>query len=680
MKPEVISILKCFGIRDKGTYFEQAFARNIGLLTEAEQRKLSRARVAIPGMGGVGGVHLITLARTGFGSFNIADFDVYEPANINRQYGATVQAFGQSKITIMKEQALSVNPYLDIRLFEEGISASNIDNFLDGVDVVLDGLDFFQFEIRRMLFKRAAEKGIYVITAGPMGYSSAMLIFSPDGMGFDEYFNISETMTDKDKFLSFALGLSPKATHIKYMNLKKVDLKSKAGPSLNVACQICSGMAVTEAIKVILNKDKIKSVPHYIQYDPYLQTLKRGYLFLGNKNPLQRLKIKVVERIINKKKAVIKPDIPEKPDMILSPGKKIPDSVMKYLVRAGLQAPSGDNCQPWEFDIKRNRIDLYLDREKDRSFFNFNQAASLISCGAVLENIKIAASSFGINATIVLNEFFHKNDMVATINLAPAKSKKDLLSHFIWKRHTNRKGYKKNIFDFSILQSVESCIAHIPGARISFVTDKDELRRLAYIIYKIDRIRTEFKPLHEHLMSMIRFSERESLETRDGFPLKNLEAGFAGETFLKVTKPWSIMNFINTIGLGRLVALNSYQGMINAAGAALITLDGTSEHGFVLGGRALERVWLTLTSHKVQMQPMAAPTLFYLRLMNEKGKSEFHKHHRQVLRLLQDEYQSLFKFSNCTVPGTQIMLFRFGFGDKCFHRTLRKPVDKMIKH
>ena len=60
---------------------------------------------------------------------------------------------------VMKEQTLSINPYLEIKEFHEGINDSNMDDFLEGVQVVIDGLDFFAFDIRRLLFNRAREKG-----------------------------------------------------------------------------------------------------------------------------------------------------------------------------------------------------------------------------------------------------------------------------------------------------------------------------------------------------------------------------------------------------------------------------------------------------------------------------------------------------------------------------------------
>ncbi|MCK4529275.1 ThiF family adenylyltransferase, partial [candidate division WOR-3 bacterium] len=295
-KNSLLNKVKEFGLNTKQEYMAEAFSRNIGLLTQAEQDKLANAKVAIPGMGGVGGVHLTTMTRTGVGNFHIADFDVFEPANINRQFGARIPDFGRPKLEVMVEQALSINPYLEIKEFPEGINSLNVDDFLDGVQVVIDGLDFFNFDTRRLLFNRAREKGIYVITAGPLGFSSAMLIFSPhEGMSFDEYFNIVDGMAPQDQYLSFALGLAPRATHIKYMDLSKVDLESKAGPSLNIACQICSGMAATEAVRIILKKGRIKPAPHFFQFDPFSQKYRKGKLYMGNRNPIQRVKFKVVK-------------------------------------------------------------------------------------------------------------------------------------------------------------------------------------------------------------------------------------------------------------------------------------------------------------------------------------------------------------------------------------------------
>ena len=103
-------------LQDADTYFKEAFARNIGLLSEAEQEKLRRSRVGIVGAGGVGGFHLLNLARMGVGEFHIADMDTFEVANIQRQCGAFINTMGKNKAHALKDMALSINPHVNIKV------------------------------------------------------------------------------------------------------------------------------------------------------------------------------------------------------------------------------------------------------------------------------------------------------------------------------------------------------------------------------------------------------------------------------------------------------------------------------------------------------------------------------------------------------------------------------------
>ena len=143
----------------RSEYFKTAFARNIGIFSEEQQGRLAQTRIAIPGLGGVGGHHAIALARTGIGRFHIADFDTYDTVNINRQVGAVQSTFGRLKTEVMAEQIKEINPYAEVSEFAMGVTESNLDKFLEGVDVVVDSLDLFQIDMRRLLFQRAREKG-----------------------------------------------------------------------------------------------------------------------------------------------------------------------------------------------------------------------------------------------------------------------------------------------------------------------------------------------------------------------------------------------------------------------------------------------------------------------------------------------------------------------------------------
>lgn len=663
-----------YGLSTPQAYMAEAFSRNIGFLSQAEQQELAHATVAIPGMGGVGGVHLMTLVRTGVGRFHLADFDTYEPANINRQFGASVPAFGRSKLDVMVEHAISVNPYLEIATFPTGIDSSNIDAFLDGVDVVLDGIDFFAFEARRLLFNRAREKGIYVVTAAPLGFSAAVLVFAPHtGMSFDEYFHIVEGMSPAEHYLAFAVGLAPRPTHLPYLDRSRVNLGARTGPSLSIACQLCSGMAATEALRILLHRPGLKPVPHYVQFDAYRQTYRQGRLVMGNRNPLQRLKMRLVQRLLQGQQPSPLP-LPAPPVPPVQPAEgPVAPATLDYLLQAGTRAPSGDNAQPWRFDVQGQTIALCLDRQADTSFFNVQQYASLIACGAVLHNIRLAATAVGVHTEVTYLPTSADADLLASITCTPAPVAADPLAEAVWTRHTNRTWYATRPLPRRTLAALQDCVSPVPDARVHLLTQATDLAALARLLYKADRIRTEHRALHEHLHRMLRSSPADALARGDGLPLPTLEAGRAGELFLRSTRPWWMMQLANRLGIGRMVPLHALQSMRHASAAMLVTVAGLQPGDFLRGGEAMQRLWLTLTAHGLAVQPMAALTLFRLRTQLE-GDAAFAPTHRRLLQAIWPVYARLFPDA-CDDGQGHVMLLRVGYGRAVQHYTPRKALE-----
>ena len=147
----------------------QAFARTVGWVTEQELATLREKRVAIAGLGGVGGAHLLALTRLGIGRFHVADFDRFELTNFNRQAGAGMSTLGREKSEVLAEMARDVNPDLELSVFSEGVHEGNLGDFLEGVDLYVDGLDFFAVEARRAVFAACIQRGIPAVTAAPLG-------------------------------------------------------------------------------------------------------------------------------------------------------------------------------------------------------------------------------------------------------------------------------------------------------------------------------------------------------------------------------------------------------------------------------------------------------------------------------------------------------------------------------
>jgi len=269
--------------------YDNAFSRNIGWVTEKEQAKLRQARVAIGGLGGVGGVHLLTLARLGVGGFSIADFDVFDIVNFNRQVGATMNSLDRPKIDVLCEMARDINPELDIRTFPKGVDASCLNDFLEGVDVYVDGLDFFAFEARRMTFSACEKKGIPIVTAAPLGLGTALLVFGPGGMSYEDYFGF-DGCDEMEMAIRFLVGLSPAMLQRGYVaDMSKVNLAERKGPSCIAACQLCAGVAAVETLKLVLGRKGIRLAPWGSQYDAYRMKYTRTWRPGGFRNPLQRL-------------------------------------------------------------------------------------------------------------------------------------------------------------------------------------------------------------------------------------------------------------------------------------------------------------------------------------------------------------------------------------------------------
>ena len=277
-------------VADRGWSYADAFSRNAGLIDRAEQERLRRSRVAIAGMGGVGGIDLVTLARLGIGRFTIADPDVFEVANTNRQYGATRSTDGRSKVQVMAEIARDINPEIDLRVYPEPITADNAAEFLRDADLFVDALEVFEIGVRRRLFGLAAEQGIHAITAGPVGFSAVWLVFSPTGMSFDRYFDLRDDLSPVESVASFIAGVAPAGTQRTYMDMRAVSVRDRVGPSSSLACHLAAGAMACEAVKILLGRGHVCAAPVYQQFDPYTGRFVQRRLRGGNRNFWQRFK------------------------------------------------------------------------------------------------------------------------------------------------------------------------------------------------------------------------------------------------------------------------------------------------------------------------------------------------------------------------------------------------------
>ena len=393
---------------------------------------------------------------------------------------------------------------------------------------------------------------------------------------------------------------------------------------------------------------------------------------MGNRHPLQRLKLKWLKaRWLNGEGPL---RASWKPAPLVNPkSTRLCEPVVDYILQAAIRAPSGDNCQPWRFRVDQNRISLYLKPEIDRSLFNVEQYASLIACGAAVENMCLAASRYGFEARVSLFPHSPEPLRVADVDFEAADRAEDPLQSFIPDRHTNRTVYDGRAVSARILATLKAQCDGFPGVALDLMTDRKRLRQIARLVWQADRIRLENRHLHAHFMQMVRFSTNEALRLRDGLPLGNLEAGKGGEMFLRATRPWAAMNACNHLGASRLIARISFNGINQASAVGLVKCGDLTPDSFLRGGQALQRIWLAATREGLDFQPMTAITLFWLRW--QLGRQDaFAAHQRRLLEIMWPAYERLLIGDDNAGQG-HVMLFRIGYGRPVACRTLRRPIQ-----
>ena len=125
------------------------FSRLQLLLDDASFQKVQQSKVAIFGVGGVGGYVLETLARAGVMHFALIDNDDFSLTNLNRQILATHQSVGKNKVEVAKERILSINPHAEVKINcqfylpseEPPISFEEYDYIVDAIDTVTAKID-----------------------------------------------------------------------------------------------------------------------------------------------------------------------------------------------------------------------------------------------------------------------------------------------------------------------------------------------------------------------------------------------------------------------------------------------------------------------------------------------------------------------------------------------------------
>jgi len=202
------------------------YLRNMKTLSAKDQARLLRTTVAMAGLGGLGGPILEGLARLGFGIVRAADYDVFEPSNLNRQTLATEATLGQAKAVAARQRVEAVNPAVEFTAHQEYIEPAGFEEFFRGADVAIDALGGPSCRAAAETGARRAK--VPLIAASVAGWTVTATTALPGGQGLGGI------------FCGAGAGSTPAAE----------DTLGTLAPAINVA----AGLVLAEAVRLALGQ------------------------------------------------------------------------------------------------------------------------------------------------------------------------------------------------------------------------------------------------------------------------------------------------------------------------------------------------------------------------------------------------------------------------------------------
>ncbi len=260
---------------------ERRFARNLGFISVDEQRKLADARVGIAGCGGDGGQAAEALARMGVGAFVLADPEIFELENINRQCAAE-DGIGENKAEVIARRIAKINPLAKIRVYTEGITIANITKFVDASDIIVDESDFTVPHIGIALAREARRQHKVVVMGLNLGFGGLVTSFVPGRMtlerrlGYSTTSAISEIEADsKTSDLQPWRWIPALPGYTDLGALARVVRGEISVPSVVQGVLQCAAMTSTEVYKHLTGGKGVHVAPVYQWIDPKQGTQRR---------------------------------------------------------------------------------------------------------------------------------------------------------------------------------------------------------------------------------------------------------------------------------------------------------------------------------------------------------------------------------------------------------------------
>lgn len=612
--------------------------RNRNKITDEEQRKLALLNVGVVGLS-TGHVIAHTLIMEGAcGSLKLADFDELEVSNLNR-IPASLLDVGLNKAVLTARRIAELDPYLHIDVFDEGVTPSNIEDFMRGLDVVIEECD--SLDVKVLVREAAIKHKIPVLMAT-----------SDRGMMDVERFDIDENP------MPFH-GLAD----VSASKLKDLSLRDKSGYALAIVDgeQISPRLAASmfEIDHTVKTWSQLAS--DVTQGAAMVVTAVRR---LGTEQALPSSRIRMdIDQCFAEGE---KPRARSSHDLTEVSNPKFSGNLKDDISLAAEFAPSPGNIQPWNFYWEGHSFHLEINRALTTSM-DVAWRGAMAALGAACFNAEVVAAYYG--QSINVDEFPTPQniDLVALISVRDEKNVesklKSLYPHLLT-RVTNRELTKRKRIPFDVMSKLAEVTKQFP-IKLHSLSTQQQLNDYAEIAVGSDRLRHLSKHLHQQMTSELVWPGTDSLET--GIDVRTLGLEDKDLNVLPIIGRRDVMDELADWEGGEALGDYNKERIINAAAMVVITIKGQSEADYFAGGKALQHFWLVAETCGLVIQPVS-PVFLYANSdaeMSELMNGEY----LEEVTLLKKRFNELLHIQEGEYP---VLVLRVAYAPEAKFRSLRR--------
>ncbi|ULE33313.1 Rv1355c family protein [Mycobacterium sp. IDR2000157661] len=555
--------------------------RNRNLITGAESDALERLHVGVVGLS-VGHTIAYALAAQGLcGALRLTDFDDLELSNLNR-VPATVLDLDLNKAVVCARRIAELNPYLPVSVMAAGITPETVEEFVDGLDIVVEECDSLDAKVLVREVARSHRVPVLMAT-------------SDRGLLDVERFDVEPSRPLLHGLIGDAdagrlRGLQP-TDRVPY-SLRLVD-----------ASQVSDRMAASliEVGKTLSTWPQLSSEVA-LNAAAVAEAVRR--IGLRQQLPSGRARIDIAELFDR----LAEPVLPDEQPLTEEPSTPQPPSnALDAIVTAAGRAPSGGNAQPWRIEAADDSVTIALSTEYATTM-DVKFRASAVAVGAAAFNARVAAAAHHLRADVSLQHGDDSVPLTATVRLSPGEDRRlaDLYEPMM-RRETNRRRGERTPLRPGIVEALEAA-AVAEDARLRIISTTDELDSAAEILAAADRIRYLTPRLHAEMFAELRWPSEHSLEA--GIDVRSLELPQADMVMLDILKRYEVMEHLAAWDGGTALGEDTDGRVRESTAVGVISVLGRGLPDYARGGAAVESVWIHAQKHGVAVQPVSPPFLY----------------------------------------------------------------------